>query len=76
LISKDRRQAKREAERQSILAHKIVAFYLAPKVEKMRVNEQAAIILWHLDRIIEQRKLNENGLFVLPENKRSKFRAL
>ena len=34
------------------------------------------MILWHWDAIVAQRQNNENGLFLLPQNKGAKFRSL
>jgi len=75
VISKDLQNSKKKAERTAILQNNIVAFYLSPALRKKRVNEQAASILWHWSRMLEQRKNMLNGLFQLPENK-SQFRSL
>jgi hypothetical protein len=76
VISKDVSQAKRKPERAAILRGGILVFYLAPAVEKLPVNQQAATILWHWDAIVAQRTNNENGLFLLPQNKGAKFRSI
>lgn len=76
VISKDVANAKRGPERSAILRSGVVAFYLAPSVQKLRLNEQAATILWHWDKIVAQRETNANGMFILPLNKGSKFRSL
>ena len=75
IISKDLQNAKKKAERAAILRNKIIAFYLSPALQKKKINQQAASILWHWDKIIIQREINERGLFQLPENK-GKFRSL
>ncbi len=54
----------------------VLAFYLAPAVQKLRVNEQAATILWQWDKLVEQRKNNANGMFLLPIGRRSQFKAI
>lgn len=76
VISKDVSQAKRKPERAAILRGGILVFFLVPSVEKLPPNQQAATILWHWDAIVAQRKSNENGLFLLPQNKGAKFRSL
>ncbi|MBR9837476.1 MAG: hypothetical protein GYB50_06300 [Rhodobacteraceae bacterium] len=76
VISKDVANAKRGPERQAILRSGVLAFYLKPAVQKLKVNEQAATILWHWDKIVQQRDNNRNGLFELPLNKGSKFSAI
>lgn len=75
VISKDLKNTRKKAEKAAILNNKIVAFYLSKGLQKKRVNEQAAAILWHWDKIVTQRNIIERGLFQLPEN-RSKFRQL
>lgn len=75
VISKDLNNSKKKAERAAILRNKIIAFYLSPALQKKKVNQQAASILWHWDKILMQREINERGLFQLPENK-GKFRSL
>jgi hypothetical protein len=75
VISKDRANAKRTPERSAILASGVLAFYLAKSVQKLRITEQAATIMWQWERIVIQRKTNENGLFELPIGKRTKFRS-
>ena len=75
VISKDLKNSKKRAERAGILRNKIIAFYLSPALQKKKINQQAASILWHWDRILLQRELSERGLFQLPENK-GKFRSL
>lgn len=76
VFSKDIAQAKRKPERAAILRGGILVFYLAPSVEKLPPNQQAATILWHWEAIVAQRKNNENGLFLLPLNKGAKFRSI
>lgn len=76
VISKDVAQAKRKPERAAILRSGVVAIYLSPSVGKQRITQQAAMILWHWDAIVAQRQNNENGLFLLPQNKGAKFRSL
>ncbi|MFB9149200.1 PIN-like domain-containing protein [Roseovarius ramblicola] len=75
VISKDLQNSRKKAERAAILRNKVVAFYLSPALLKKKINEQAAAIIWHWDKILVQRNAVENGLFQLPENK-SKFRSL
>ncbi|WP_187431021.1 hypothetical protein ROLI_034430 [Roseobacter fucihabitans] len=75
VISKDLQNARKKAEKAAILRNRIVAFYLAPALQKMVISQQAAAILWHWDSILQQRKLVERGLFQLPENK-GRFRQL
>lgn len=75
VISKDLRNARKKAERAAILRNRIVAFYLSPGLQKRRIGEQAASILWHWDKILAQREMVDRGLFQLPENK-AKFRTL
>jgi len=75
VISKDLQNSKKKAERAAILRNKIVAFYLSPALQKKRIGEQAAAVLWHWDKMLVQRKNLDNGLFQLPENK-SRFRSL
>ena len=76
VISKDTANAKKRAEREAIMRSGVLAFYLRPSVQKQPLAQQAATILWHWDKILQQRRLNERGLFELPINKGSKFRAL
>lgn len=76
VISKDTRNARIKTERAAILESGVLAFYLRPSLQKMRLHEQAAIIFWHWDNIVQQRRLNERGLFLLPENKGSRFSPL
>ena len=75
VISKDLKNSRKRAERTAILKNKIVAFYLSPALQRKKVGEQAAAIMWHWDKMLSQRSTVENGLFQLPENK-SKFRTL
>ena len=75
IISKDLKNSTKKAERAAILRNKIVAFYLSRGLQKRKVGEQAAAIMWHWDKMISQRASVENGLFQLPENK-SRFRSL
>jgi hypothetical protein len=76
VISKDQANAKKGAEREAIMRSGVLASYLRPSVQKQPIHQQAATILWHWDKIVQQRRLNERGLFELPVNKGSKFRAL
>lgn len=76
IISKDLQNGKKKAERAGIGKNKILAIYLSKSVQKQRINEQAATILWQWDKIVAQKALNESGLFVLPQNKGSKFSPL
>lgn len=76
VISKDVAQAKRPPERAAILNSGVVAIFLSPSVEKLSISQQAATILWQWEAIVRQRATQENGLFVLPINKGSKFRSL
>jgi len=76
VISKDRKQAKRKPERQAILNSGVLAFYLAKNVQRQKINEQAATILWQWDKLVTQRQNNRNGLFLLPVNKGTQFSAL
>ncbi|MDA7967022.1 hypothetical protein [Ruegeria sp.] len=75
VVSKDLQNSKKKAERAAILRNNVVAFYLAPSLQKRKVGEQAAAILWHWDKVLLQRSTVKSGLFQLPEN-RSKFRTL
>lgn len=75
-ISKDIKNARRPAERAAIVGTGILALYLQPSVQRLRIAEQAATILWHWDKIVQQRRLNESGLFLLPVNKSSRFKPL
>ena len=76
VISKDVANAKRPPERAAILQSGVIAFYLAPSVQKLRINEQAATILWQWDKMVVQRTNNKNGLFLIPINKGSRFEVL
>ncbi|TFL18873.1 hypothetical protein [Jannaschia formosa] len=76
VISKDRMQSRKPAERTALLSSNVLGIYLARSVQKQRLNEQAATILWHMDKIIAQRRLNTSGLFLLPQNKGSKFKPV
>lgn len=75
VISKDLQNSKKKAERSAILRNNIVAFYLSPALQKKKIGEQAAAILWHWDKMLAQRSSLQNGLFQLPENK-SRFKSL
>jgi hypothetical protein len=75
VISKDLQNSKKKAERMAIMRNKLVAFYLSPSLQKKRVEQQAASILWHWSDILKQRSILENGLFQIPENK-SRLRSL
>ena len=76
VISKDVKNASRRPERAAILRSGVIGIYLAPSVQKSRIHEQAATIIWQWERIVSQRTSNANGLFLLPINKGSKFSAL
>jgi len=76
VISKDRANAKRPPERRAILNSGMLAFFLAKSVQKQNITEQAATIMWQWEKIVTQRKTNENGLFELPIGKRTKFRTI
>jgi hypothetical protein len=76
VISKDVANASRKPERAAILRSGVIGVYLAPAVQKSRINEQAATIIWQWERIVNQRTSNANGLFLLPVNKGSQFRAI
>ena len=76
VISKDVANAKRPPERAAILQSGVIAFYLAPSVQKLRINEQAATILWQWDKMVVQRTNNKNGLYLIPINKGSRFEVL
>lgn len=75
VISKDLQNSKKKAEKAAILRNKIIAFYLSRGLQKKLINEQAAAIIWHWDKILFLRRTVEQGLFQLPENK-SKFQQL
>ncbi|WP_317055076.1 hypothetical protein [Roseovarius rhodophyticola] len=75
VISKDLKNSRKKAERAAILNNQVIAFYLSPALQKKKIGQQAAAILWHWDKMLAQRSLMRNGLFQLPENK-SQFRAL
>ncbi len=75
VVSKDLQNSKKKAERAAILRNNVVAFYLSPALQKKKVGEQAAAILWHWDKMLAQRLSLQNGLFQLPENK-SRFKSL
>ena len=75
VISKDLQNSKKKAEKVAINRNSIVASYLSPSLQKKKVNEQAAAIMWHWDKMVLQRSIIESGLFQFSENK-SKFRAL
>jgi len=76
VISKDTKQAKRQAERDVIMRSGVLVFYLRPAVQKQRINQQAATIIWQWDRMLEQQKLVSGGMFELPVNKGAKLRPL
>lgn len=76
VISKDRQNHKRTAERNAIMSSNVLAFYLSPATMKQSMYEQAATIAWHWEKIVVQRKTLRNGMFELPVNKGSKFKAL
>lgn len=75
VISKDLQNSKKKAERAALLRNNIVAFYLSPALQRKKINEQAAAVLWHWDKMLAQRASLQNGLFQLPENK-SRFKSL
>lgn len=81
VISKDTNNAKRRAERDAIMRSGVLAFYLRPSVQKQRMHEQAATIIWHWENILQQRNSQERGMFELPvgkgtKRKGAKFRAI
>jgi len=76
VMSKDIANARRRPEREAILRSGVLAFYLAPSVQRMPLTEQAATILWHWEKIVSKRSTDRNGLFLLPINKSSRFEAL
>ena len=76
VISKDRNNARRGPERRAILQSGVLAFYLSKAVSTQTINEQAASIIWQWDKLLLQRKTNQNGLFELPVGKRTKFKSL
>lgn len=76
VISKDLANAKRPPERSVILRSGVVALYLAKSVQRQKINEQAATILWQWDKIVNHRRSNKNGLFILPVGKESQFTAI
>lgn len=75
IVSKDLQNSRKKAEKSAILRNKITAFYLSPSLQKKKINEQAAVILWHWDKMLVQLSLTDRGLFQLPENK-GKFKPL
>ncbi len=75
VISKDVKQVKKPAERDAILRSGVMVFYLKPAVQKQKVTEQAATIIWHWDKILKQFELSSGGLFEMPVNK-GRFRVL
>lgn len=75
VISKDLQNSKKKAERAAILRNKLVAFYLSRALQKKHVGAQAASILWHWENILDIVRLNDRGLFQLPE-KKGKVRPL
>ncbi|WP_157935803.1 PIN-like domain-containing protein [Paracoccus zhejiangensis] len=75
-LSKDVHNAKRKPEKAAILKSGVLAFYLAPTIQRKPITQQAALILWHWERMVQQRLNNRNGLYLLPENKGSKFKLL
>ena len=76
VITKDRSQAKRPPERQAILRSGVLAFFLAPSVEKQTLLQQTATVLWQWEKLVLQRQQNANGLFILPVNKGTRFSQL
>lgn len=75
VISKDLENSRKKAERAAIMRNKILAFYLAPALQKKNVFQQAGAILWQWENMLQQRKLTDRGLFQIPEGK-GKFRQL
>lgn len=75
VISKDLANSRKKAERTAILRNKLVAFYLSPALQKKHISMQAAAVLWHWPKILNQREIAERGLFQLPENK-GRFTAM
>ena len=76
VISKDVANARRAPERAAILRSGVLAFYLAPTVQRLKVTEQAATILWQWDKIAAQRAALRNGLFLIPIKKGTRFDSL
>lgn len=76
VISKDLKNARRPPERAAIMRSGVLAFYLAPSVQKQTITEQAATILWQWDKLAQQRATTANGLFELPIGKSTRFRNL
>lgn len=76
VISKDNKNAKRTPERNAIMASGVLAFYLAPSVEKQKIHEQAATIIWHWETILQNRRSLSNGMFLMPIGKGSRFKSM
>ena len=76
VISKDVANAKRAPERAAILRSGVLAFYLAPSVQRLKITEQTATILWQWEKMAALRATARNGLFQIPINKASKFETL
>lgn len=76
VISKDTANARKPVERLAILRSGVLAFYLAPAVQRLPISQQAATLLWQWNKLVSQRETTENGLFQLPLNKGSRFRSL
>ncbi len=76
VISKDVKNAKRRPERDAIMRSGVLAFYLAPSVQRLRISEQAATILWQWEKMVAIRSTTRNGLFLIPIGKGSKFESL
>lgn len=75
VISKDLQNSRKKAERAAILRNSLVAFYLSNGLQKKKINEQAAAILWHWDKMLTQAGIVDRGLFQIPQNK-GKLRPL
>lgn len=76
VISKDVKQVKKPAERDAILRSGVMVFYLKPAIQKQKVTEQTATIIWQWSNILKQFQLSDGGLFEMPVNKGSKFTVL
>lgn len=76
VISKDLANAKRPPERAAIMRSGVIALYLAKSVQQLKINEQAATILWQWDKIVNQRVSLKNGMFILPIGKQTKFTSI
>ena len=66
LVTVDRKQTKRTAEREALLASGILGAYLPPSVEKWRPARQAALVLWHFEDLLLRRRSQAGGLILFP----------